>query len=408
MSYPEIAILGAGPVGLEAALAAVAAGRSFRIFEAGLEVASNVRQWGHVRLFTHWDMSVSERMRQALEDSGQVVPSGDRCPTGTELVDQVLRPVSELPDVGPWLRPDSRVIEIGREGLLKSDEIGTAARAAPPFRLLIRDSKGSERIEFADVVLDCTGTYDRPNALGKGGVGAPGEKAAEEHIIRQIPDFDAGSVAHSPSRWAGLRILLVGAGHSAQTAAISLAKIVEAEPETRVTWIIRNPSPTFSAIEDDPLGSRGTLVRTSLALAVGDDTPFDVRLGRSIEELATSTDGIVVSLGDDQMVTVDVIISLTGSVGDDRMYRQLHVHECWATSGPMKLASALLSDSSADCLAQESHGADTLRNPEPSFYILGSKSYGRNTTFLLRVGWDQVDEVFSLFPKTPVQTDRVA
>ncbi|MGY8776523.1 MAG: flavoprotein, partial [Longimicrobiales bacterium] len=63
---------------------------------------------------------------------------------------------------------------------------------------------------------------------------------------------------------------------------------------------------------------------------------------------------------------------------------------------------------SADCLAQESHGADTLRNPEPSFYILGSKSYGRNTTFLLRVGWDQVDEVFSLFPKTPVQTDRVA
>jgi len=62
----------------------------------------------------------------------------------------------------------------------------------------------------------------------------------------------------------------------------------------------------------------------------------------------------------------------------------------------MKLASALLSSSSVDCLIQESHGADTLKNPEPNFFILGSKSYGRNATFLMRVGWEQVDEVFSL------------
>ena len=72
------------------------------------------------------------------------------------------------------------------------------------------------------------------------------------------------------------------------------------------------------------------------------------------------------------------------------------MHECYATSGPMKLAAALLGEGSADCLAQTSHGADTLVNPEPGFFILGSKSYGRNTTFLLRVGWDQVEEVFGL------------
>ena len=78
------------------------------------------------------------------------------------------------------------------------------------------------------------------------------------------------------------------------------------------------------------------------------------------------------------------------------MYRQLQVHECYATSGPMKLSAALLSSSSTDCLTQESQGADTLVNPEPDFFILGVKSYGRNTTFLLRVGWDQVEEVFGL------------
>ncbi len=33
-------------------------------------------------------------------------------------------------------------------------------------------------------------------------------------------------------------------------------------------------------------------------------------------------------------------------------------------------------------------------NPEPGFFILGAKSYGRNSQFLLRIGWQQVDDVF--------------
>ena len=98
---------------------------------------------------------------------------------------------------------------------------------------------------------------------------------------------------------------------------------------------------------------------------------------------------------------VDRIIALTGYVGDHTIYRQLQVHECWATSSPMKLSAALLASSSADCLAQTSQGADALRNPGPDFFILGAKSYGRNSTFLMRVGWQQVDEVFALLHRLP-------
>ncbi len=39
------------------------------------------------------------------------------------------------------------------------------------------------------------------------------------------------------------------------------------------------------------------------------------------------------------------------------------------------------------------HGIETLVNPEPGFFLLGVKSYGRNTTFLMRAGWQQVGEV---------------
>jgi hypothetical protein len=61
----------------------------------------------------------------------------------------------------------------------------------------------------------------------------------------------------------------------------------------------------------------------------------------------------------------------------------------------MKLAASLLaSGSDADCLTQTGQGIETLINPEPDFFILGSKSYGRNSSFLMRLGWQQVDEVF--------------
>ena len=43
----RIAIVGAGPVGLDAALAAADAGLPFTVYEAGPEVAWNVRRWGH-------------------------------------------------------------------------------------------------------------------------------------------------------------------------------------------------------------------------------------------------------------------------------------------------------------------------------------------------------------------------
>ena len=405
MTPGSIAILGAGPVGLEAALAAAEAGWAFTVFESSSDVAGNVRSWGHVQLFTPWSMNVSSRVRARLAEVGREPPNGEECPTGDQLVDQVFEPLAEAPEISPHVQLDTRILEISRDGLLKNDEIGTGVRARHTFRLLVRDAGGQERVEHADIVLDCTGTYDNPNALGLGGIAAPGERAADNYIIRRIPDFGAPILMGDAPGWGGMRILLVGSGHSAQTVARDLLGVIERVPETRVTWTMRSASPTFGAVENDALPARDSLVEQARALAYGSDSPFDVRLGRSVHALETEPDGIIVSLraedGSIEHVLVDRIISMTGSVGDARMYRQLQVHECYATSGPMNLAAALLASSSADCLTQESQGADTLKNPEPDFYILGSKSYGRNSTFLLRVGWAQVDEAFSLLGTSP-------
>lgn len=398
-STPHLAILGAGPAGLDAALEAAARGWSFTLYEAADRPAGNVRSWGHVRLFSPWAIDVSPRMRRALENDGGGVPDGDDCPTGRELAEAVLDRVAALPAVAPHLRLGSRVLAVGREGLLKNEEISTPERAGRRFRLLVREPSGREAIEPADAVLDCTGALATANALGDGGIPAPGEAAAEAAIVRRLPDL-----ATEADDWAGRTALLVGGGHSAWTAVRDLARLTEERtedrPGTKVVWALRCREVDWR-VPDDPLPARDRLAKEAEALARGASPAVEARLGVAVESLEPADDGVRVTLrggdGGLETVTVDRVLALTGSVGDHLLYRQLQVHECYASGAPMKLAAALLgAGGGGDCMEQTGLGPETLLNPEPRFFILGAKSYGRNSAYLMRTGWQQVDDAFGL------------
>ncbi len=394
-SKPLIAILGAGPTGLEAALAAAESGFPFLVVEAAPGAAGHLRKWGHVRLFTPWELSVSPRARRRLAEAGVEPPADSfECPTGHELAD-VLDRVAALPDIAPHVRFGTRVVAIGREGLLKHEEISTPERGRHPFRLLLADSSGREWIEHAGVVIDATGTYGNPNRLGDGGIPAAGERTLESEIRRDIPDF-----AREAAEWAGRTILLAGAGHSAQTAVRDLAELARQSPGTRVIWAFRGTAPDWGIHPGDPLPERARLAATAAGIAGGASPAVETRPGVVVEGVSRPNGRLHVVLrsaadtAETEEVEVDRILSLTGYVGDAELYRQLQVHECYATCGPIKLSAALLGAGGGDCLAQTTHGVDTLTNPEPGLFILGSKSYGRNNTFLMRVGWEQVGEVF--------------
>jgi hypothetical protein len=400
---PHIAILGAGPTGLEAALTAAERGFPFTVYEAAPSVAGNVRAWGHVRLFTPWELNVSPRMRRHLKGVGTEAPAGAECPTGRELADHLFAPLAALEAIAPSLRLGTRVLAVGREGLLKHEEISTPARARRPFRLLVSGPGGRERAERADVVIDATGTWGHPNRLGDGGIPAPGEHGLDGEIRRHVPDF-----VRAAADWAGRTILLAGSGHSAQTAVRDLAELARLAPGTRVVWALRNPDPSWGTHNGDPLPERARLAAEAAALAGGASAAVEVHRGVVVEELAKPDGRFEVVLRNGagpKLVAADRILALTGYVGDHELYRQLQIHECYATCGPIKLAGALLGSAGGDCLTQTTHGADTLTNPEPGFFILGSKSYGRNNTFLMRVGWEQVGEVFGLLDSGPQGVD---
>jgi hypothetical protein len=95
-------------------------------------------------------------------------------------------------------------------------------------------------------------------------------------------------------------------------------------------------------------------------------------------------------------IEVDRIIANVGFRPDNRIYEELQIHECYASQGPMKLAAALLGQSGGDCLDQKLCGPGSLLHPEPNFYILGHKSYGRSPNFLFQLGLAQIREVFSI------------
>ncbi len=392
-------------MGLEAALYARYLGYKVQLFERGPSAAANVLAWGHVRLFTPFAMNASPLGIAALQaqDASWQCPAGDEYLTGEELYHRYWRPLAESDLIAGVLQCETEVLAIGRQGWLKREGVGDEQRGEAPFALLVRHADGSETSETADAVIDCTGTFGNHNGLGQGGIPAPGERAAADKIEYGLPDV----LGNAQERYAGKHTLVVGSGYSAATVLVQLAELLD--EATRVTWMTRGEGKSpIRRIEGDRLGARDEL--TVQANALASDARVSEKEARVVHFPATGivaieyrkeSDDFEVELAGKHSgkFVFDCIIANVGYHSDNSIYSELQVHECYATGGPMKLAAQLLSQAgggSDDCLDQTSCGPESLLNPEPDFFLLGSKSYGRNTQFLLSIGLEQIRDVFTM------------
>ena len=171
----SLAILGAGPVGLEAAAAALELGFDVHVFERG-EVGSHLRGWGHVRMFTPWSMNVGPATSRLLKANGWTPPPADECPTGDEFADRVLLPLVATPELKGRVHTHEQVVQVARRSTLQSERIGDPARADEPFRMLVRNAGGHESLIHAFSLLDATGTFGTPAWAGTGGIPGRGEQ----------------------------------------------------------------------------------------------------------------------------------------------------------------------------------------------------------------------------------------
>jgi thioredoxin reductase len=409
-----IAIIGAGPIGLEAALYARFLGYDVRVYDRG-RLAENVRRWGHVRLFSPFGMNASPLGRAAIEaqDPQWPAPADDAIMAGREFAEAYLLPLAATDLLRDHLHERTEVISVGRSASLKTELVGQASRGDDEFHLLVRDADGRERLDTADIVIDASGTYGNHGWLGQGGIPAVGERSAGERIAYELPDV----LGEDRQRYAGRRVLVVGGGYSAATSVIALAALADDVPGTNVVWVTRpriaeGETVTETAAEpvplipSDRLIERDTLARAANALAADTTSVIEYRPNRWVRAITldATTERVDVQLtdGDEQSdtVTVDEIIANVGYRPDHGLSDELQFHRCYAGDGPMKLAAAMLAattvQSPVDCLDQSSAGPEALLTPEPDFYVLGAKSFGRSSRFLIAAGLEQVRDLFTI------------
>jgi hypothetical protein len=382
-----VAVIGSGPVGLSVAVQLLDREIDVVVLEASDEVAASVRDWGHVRLFSPWRFNVDKIAVKHLEAAGWSAPPPDSLPTGTELHRYYLRPLAELPILRERIRLGRRVTAISRRGV---DKTRTRGRGDVPF--VVRT--GSEEV-LARAVIDASGTWWAPNPLGAAGVPAAGEAALAHRIHYGIPDV----LGRHRDRHAGKTTLVVGAGHSAANSILALLELASTSRGTMVQWATRSADLTrvFGGGDADGLPARGRLgaaLRAHLESGALSMIPrFQIEALREVRgrlEVTGMRDGDPVVVRD-----IDAIVAATGQRPDLAPNRELRL----ALDPALESAAALgplIDPNEHSCGTVRPHGARELAHPEPDFYIIGSKSYGRAPTFLLATGYEQARSVAAM------------
>jgi thioredoxin reductase len=375
MAKPEplrIAIIGAGPIGLEAGLYARRLGLHVTIYERG-EIGEYLGRWGHVRLFTPFGMNTSplglDEIRK--EHPQHHLPAASDLLSGIDFREAYLSPLALTSALCGGIQVKTEVLHIGRAGLLKTDPANEPKRLTAPFRILVREPNNSERMDEADVILDCSGTYSRHRWLGEGGIPAIGEIAGEKHIAYGVDDVSGAKKA----MYAGKSTLVIGGGYSAATTVCALTSLAEHNAATWVIWVTRGPRGTpLPRNPSDPFRERDRLAARANALATRGEGNLEYHAQTVIDAIESHSQDrgfrVTGRIGGEPIIwEVERVIANVGYVPENTFCRELHVFEPDRTMA--------------------------VRQLEPNYFILGAKSSGRDSRFLLRMGLDQIREVFT-------------
>jgi hypothetical protein len=368
-------------------------------------------------MFSPWKFNVDAAAVRLLEASGWESPRPTALPYGADLVDSYLAPLAALPAISSRLLTGARVVAVTRSGL---DKTHVRDRDTTPFVVRVRHEGGEVRDYPAAGVIDASGTWSARNPLGTSGLPALGEAALASSISSPLPDV----LDRDRASFAGRRVLVVGAGHSAANTLISLAGLAKTAPDTRIRWAVRRASAetVYGGGNADGLPARGQLGARLRRLV--DAGTIELHTGFGIAALAptgapaaaASDDGtspgastgtaVTVTAVDGRTLEADVVVPCTGFRPDLDILRELRLNLDPAVEAPTELGP-LIDPELHSCGTVPPHGASLLAHPDKDFYIVGMKSYGRAPTFLLATGYEQVRSVAAALAGDRVAADAV-
>lgn len=383
-----VIVIGAGPVGLAAAAHLLEQGLEPLVLEAGDDVASAVRSWAHVRLFSPWEYDVDAAAARLLEPTGWEHPDLTQLPTGAELVNRYLAPLAATEQLSSRIRTGTRVLAVSRAGVDKTRTVGRDGRAYV-VRTVV---EGRVADLTARAVIDASGTFGQRNPLGAAGLPAIGEQDAQQWLVGPLPDVAGADRA----RFAGRHTLVVGMGHSAANTLLALVELQRTEPGTRISWAIRGRSPArlYGGGDSDGLPARGLLGSTLKAAVQAGHVELHREV--TITDLTPTGDGQLRVTGSSRdgalTLDVDAVAAATGFRPDLDMLREVRLSLDPGVEAPARLAP-LIDPNFHSCGTVPPHGHRDLTHPDEGFFLAGMKSYGRAPTFLLATGYEQVRSI---------------
>ncbi|EWT02540.1 flavoprotein [Intrasporangium oryzae NRRL B-24470] len=401
-----VVVIGAGPVGLAAAAHLREHGIPVVVLEAGERVGAAMSEWGHIRTFTPWEYIVDAAAERLLEPTGWARPTGRQSPTGSEIVEQYLRPLADA--LGDALRTGARVIAVSRDGLDRSRTVGRAER---PFLVRIERRDGPVEDLRARAVIDASGTWAQHNPLGSAGLPPLGEERARRAglVVGPLPDV----LGRDRERFAGRTTLVVGMGHSAANTLVALAQLAREVPGTRIVWAIRgsNARRVFGGGASDQLADRGRL-GSDLEDLVGSGA-LELVTGFSTRELHVAQDSKSVAVigdtpeGERVIDGIHQVVAATGFRPDLTVTAELQLDLHPGLEAPRALGP-LVDPAFHSCGTVPPHGwRELAHDNEPDFYVVGMKSYGRAPTFLITTGNEQVRSIAAHLAGDDAAADEV-
>ncbi|MBS4189477.1 NAD(P)-binding domain-containing protein [Bacillus sp. FJAT-49705] len=358
------------------------------LLESGSQVGANILTWGHIRLFSPWRYIVDKAAKSLLEQNNWTHPELEKLPTGKELVEQYLEPLSNLSENQPYIQLNTKVVSIGKKD---TDKMKTLNRENIPF-IIHTESNGSYRTFEARAVIDATGTWGNPNPAVSSGIWLNEEKSLHDQIFYGIPNV----LGKEKERYANKRIAVIGGGHSAINTLLDLAKLKESFPKTEIIWIMRrrHVEDAYGGEEKDALAARGELGSRIHNLV--DDQKIKVITPFLIQVVKRSQEGIKIkgiqNAEERSLIGINEMIVNTGSRPDLSIINEIRLSIDSSTESVDALAP-LIDPNIHSCGTVRPHGEKELRQPDKGFYIVGAKSYGRAPTFLMATGYEQVRSV---------------
>lgn len=234
-SPATIAVIGAGPVGIEAALYARFLGYFVSIFESR-RVGHRMLDWHHRKLAVNVGACTTPLGIAAIkaQDPAYQIPERETIWSGKEYAESYLLPLAKTDLLFDDIHFLSPITNISRLRTNRDQPVELQERCNDEFRLVVEGRHRGTWTARADIVIDCRGHYQTSDGIGPGGGEAIGETSCRgSFLAHSVLDrkFESKQIL-------GKHICITGVGARACQFVNEYLDWYQANSGGRLTWIV--------------------------------------------------------------------------------------------------------------------------------------------------------------------------